>query len=548
MFSSKADEPSRLSCAKLWVRVQLDAFRFDPAGYAQALVWRARGLRVRSRNQLAALAGRSPWAYRYWTACKEPHLRRVTAALQRTVDVRIIPVIDCRRGAKYLSKTLASMPSQCTPIVIGQDAGGAGTSIVRPRDLAAVLPGGEAWICPIACGDRLAAGALQEYGHAAAEVNGLGVIYADDDLINPQDQRHEPHFKPDWNPELFEHHDFITGSCIVRTTRSQLEFLPDEDWAVALVQMALRDSGAAAHLRQVLHHRRSRPDPVIPQKPALPVGVEAPTVTIIVPTRNATELLRTCIEGVERTNYPRFDIIIVDNDSDEPEALTFLRDLQSRGIAVLKSAGPFNFSALNNFAVARAKGELLCFLNNDVEVVDPDWLALLVRRAVRSDIGAVGARLLYPDGTVQHAGVFTGIGGGAAHGHRFQEADDRGYFDRARLPQRVSAVTAACLVVAREKFQAVGGFDEDNFAVAFNDVDLCLKLNAAGWQSFYEPRATLVHHESRSRGSDREKANRKRFANELTALKRKWGTDVNCDPFHHPYLSRFCEDFLVAVD
>jgi O-antigen biosynthesis protein len=548
VLSSNAVQLSRISCAKLWLRVQLDAFRFNPAGYVQALAWRARGLRVRSRNQLAALAGRSPWAYRYWTACKEPHLRRVSGSSQWTGDMRIIPVIDCRRSAEHLSETLASIPSHCTPILIGHDAGVAAISIARPRDLAAVLPEGEPWICPIACGDRFAAGALQEYSRAAAELESAGIIYADDDLIDDQAQRREPHFKPDWNPELFQHHDFISGASILPAARGHLESLPDDGWAEALVKIALGESGPAAHLRQVLHHRRSRPDPVIPPKPAVPVGANAPTVTIIIPTRNATELLRACIEGVQRTEYPRFDIIIVDNDSDEPESLTFLRELRSRGIAVLKSGGSFNFSALNNFAVARAKGELLCFLNNDVEVIEPDWLALLVRQAVRPDVGAVGARLLYPDGTVQHAGVYTGIGGGAAHAHRFQEAEDRGYFERARLPQRVSAVTAACLVVAKERFQFVGGFDEESFAVAFNDVDLCLRLNQAGWQSFYEPRATLIHHESRSRGSDREKANRTRFANELTALKRKWGTDVNCDPFHHPHLSRFCEDFLVAVD
>ena len=171
-------------------------------------------------------------------------------------------------------------------------------------------------------------------------------------------------------------------------------------------------------------------------------------------------------------------------------------------------------------------GDLLCFLNNDVEMVDDDWLSMMVRQALRPEIGAVGARLLYPDRTIQHAGVYMGIGGGAGHGHRFLRDDDAGYFERARLPQQVSAVTAACLVVKREKFLAVGGFDEVDFPVAFNDVDLCLKLNERGWQSFYEPRATLIHHESKSRGSDRARPNKARFAGELAALKRKWQTDA----------------------
>jgi GT2 family glycosyltransferase len=202
---------------------------------------------------------------------------------------------------------------------------------------------------------------------------------------------------------------------------------------------------------------------------------------------------------------------------------------------------------LNNAAVRQARSEILCFLNNDVEMTDPDWLTLLVGHAKKADIGAVGALLLYPDRTIQHAGVFTGIGGGAGHAHRFQSSDETGYFDRARLPQRVSAVTGACLVVEREKFLAVGGFEEDLFPVAFNDLDLCLKLNAHGWQSFYEPRAVLIHHESKSRGSDSSRANRARFAGELAALKRKWGTDRFTDPYHHPRLSPFCEQFLIAV-
>ena len=214
---------------------------------------------------------------------------------------------------------------------------------------------------------------------------------------------------------------------------------------------------------------------------------------------------------------------------------------------VLNRPGPFNFSALNNAAVELASGQMLCFVNNDVEMIDSAWLALLVRQAVREEIGAVGARLLYPDGTIQHAGVFLGIGGAAGHGHRLQADQDPGYFERARLPQRVSAVTAACLVVARDKFTAVGGFDEQEFPVAFNDVDLCLKLNQRGWQSFYEPRATLIHHESKSRGSDTAKANRARFSAELAALKRKWRTDSQSDPFHHPQLSQYCEQFLISV-
>jgi GT2 family glycosyltransferase len=168
-------------------------------------------------------------------------------------------------------------------------------------------------------------------------------------------------------------------------------------------------------------------------------------------------------------------------------------------------------------------------------------------QAMRDDVGAVGAQLLYPDGRVQHAGVVVGVGNAAGHAHRLLHPSDRGYFRRHTLPQFATAVTAACLVVKRERFLAVGGLDEDNFRVAFNDVDLCLKLNQRGWQSFYEPRAVLVHHESVSRGLDKDKVGAARFARELAALQRRWATDQITDPYHHPELSRATEQFSVGL-
>ncbi|GAA4742079.1 hypothetical protein GCM10023264_03980 [Sphingomonas daechungensis] len=239
--------------------------------------------------------------------------------------------------------------------------------------------------------------------------------------------------------------------------------------------------------------------------------------------------------------------MIVDNGTDDTEALEYLHSLEGQGARILHIPGPFNYSALNNAAVRQTRTEYLCFLNNDVEMMDSAWLRSMIAQAMRADIGAVGARLLYPDHTIQHAGVVTGIGGGAGHAHRFQALEAEGYFNRANLPQRTNAVTGACMILARHKFLAAGGFDEVNFPVAFNDVDLCLKLNERGWQSFYEPRATLIHHESKSRGDDRARLNRTRFAGELAALKRKWGTDCERDPYHHPHLSPFCEQFVIAV-
>lgn len=528
----------------LWLLVQADAFRSAPLLYLQGVAWRMRGLRVRSRNRLSALAGRSPHAYSLW-------IERVERAREHQPPLgiqNIWPVVDCRKGSAGLEETLASIVAagaKVDPIVIGSEAPPGTRQVANVRELGAILGEHTGWLLPLAPGDRLSPRSLATYASAANHSHNANLIYADDDLSSGG-IRQEPHFKPDWNAELFQHHDFISGSAIVRVERETLAALPDDDWVAALTRRAVQ-RGAPIHITQILHHRAWRPRPVVPAKHADSICRKGPKVTAIVPTRNGYDLLRTCLEGLRSTAYEDIETIVVDNGSDDPTTLAYLEDIERGDVTIIRAPGPFNYSKLNNAAVKQATGELLCFLNNDVEMIDPDWLGMLVLHATKADIGAVGARLLYPDGTIQHAGVFTGIGGGAGHAHRFQRADDPGYFERARLPQRVSAVTAACMVVAREKFVGVGGFNEELFPVAFNDVDLCLKLNSRGWQSFYEPRSTLIHHESKSRGSDRSGAKRARFAGELAALKRMWNTDELRDPYHHPHLSPFCEQFLIAV-
>jgi GT2 family glycosyltransferase len=511
--------------------------------YLKAAGWRLRGFKVRSRNMIAPLLGRSPRAYRLWIARSEP------SSVPLSDGSAIVPVIDCREGCEGLGATLASIAGSSgegRPILIGGEAADGTSRVNRPADLGAALPTPDAWICPLVPGDRLAPGALAVYADEA-QATRASVIYADDDLLSPDGERAAPHFKPRWNADLFAHHDYLTGASIVRATRRACADLPDTDWARALVETGVAAGGAPHHVPRVLHHRHRRPEPVLPPRAALAKTSPEPRVSVIIPTRNQAALLGTCLSGLDRVAYAALDRIVIDNGSDDPSTLSLLDAVEREGATVLRLPGAFNYSTLNNEAARHATGDFLCFLNNDVEMIDDDWLALLVRQAVRAEIGAVGARLLYPDRTVQHAGVFTGIGGGAGHGHRFQREDETGYFERARLPQQVSAVTAACLVVARDKFLAVGGFDGTEFPVAFNDVDLCLKLNARGWQSFYEPRATLIHHESKSRGKDSASSNRVRFAGELAALKRKWHTDAAPDPYHHPHLSPFSEQFVVAV-
>ena len=214
---------------------------------------------------------------------------------------------------------------------------------------------------------------------------------------------------------------------------------------------------------------------------------------------------------------------------------------------MLRYREPFNYSAINNFAARHARGSYLCLLNNDTEVVEPSWLTELMRYAVRSDVGAVGAKLLYEDGSIQHAGVVVGIGDAAGHPHRFLPAGRPGYFRMAHVPQFISAVTGACLVVEKSKFEAVGGLDEEKLAVAYNDVDLCLKLEAAGWRNVYVPHAVLLHHESKSRGNDMAPAQFGRYSRELTVLQERWKTKTYEDPLHNPNLDRYSETYVLRL-
>jgi O-antigen biosynthesis protein len=265
-----------------------------------------------------------------------------------------------------------------------------------------------------------------------------------------------------------------------------------------------------------------------------PLPDPLPLASVIVPTRDRLDLLRPCLESLRRcTDWPNLEIIICDNDSRDPETLAFLRNLERDGRGqVVPCPGPFNFAAMNNAAAARARGSLLVFLNNDVEAFRPDWLTLMAREALRPEVGAVGAKLLDGAGRIQHGGIVLGTGGLVTHGHRHFPGDAPGYLAALRATHAVSAVTAACLVVEAVKFHAVGGFDEAVFAVDFNDVDLCLRLNAAGHRTLLVPDAVLHHREAASRRWD--PAAQARHEGEIAALRQRWGPLLAQDPHYHP--------------
>lgn len=314
---------------------------------------------------------------------------------------------------------------------------------------------------------------------------------------------------------------------------------------------AVADSGAApviAHLiRNGISATVSETSPgVYRVKYGLPHVL--PMVSILVPTRDAFDLLKRCIESiVDKTTYPNYEIVVIDNQTADANALEYLAKITSNPrVRVLRYDLPFNYSAINNFGVGQARGEVLCLLNNDTEVISPDWIAEMLGHLVQSRVGVVGAKLLYPDGRVQHAGDVVGVGGVANHLHAFIAHDAPGYSSRAVLAQDLSAVTAACMMTWRSLYSELGGLDAENLTVAFNDVDYCLRVRETGFRVVWTSHAELYHHESVSRGIDDTPAKQARAKAEAKYMRTRWRDVMTRDPFYNPNLSYERPDFSLS--
>ena len=275
----------------------------------------------------------------------------------------------------------------------------------------------------------------------------------------------------------------------------------------------------------------------------------APKVSIIIPTRDRLDVLSQCVDSVLRlTDYPDYEIIIVDNDSTEQSTLDYFEQLNMQeNVRILSYEGEFNYSAINNFAVSQANGSVITLMNNDIEVIEKDWLREMAGHALRTEVGCVGAKLLYKNNMVQHAGVILGIGGVAGHAHKYFDAESAGYFSRLHLTQNMSAVTAACLTVEKSLYQQVGGLNESNLKVAFNDVDFCLRVRSLGLRNVWTPYALLYHHESVSRGHENTQEKQQRFKSEASYMQSQWGDLLESDPAYNRNLTLAREDFSLAA-
>lgn len=423
-------------------------------------------------------------------------------------------------------------------------------------------------------GDRLVRHALAEFALAAQATPAPLILFADEDSQTLGGARRAPWLKSAFDPDLLVQQPAF-GRAVAYDmgllARHGLLGLRGHALMLAASRAAITESGPASirHIPAILLHRAAGRLPawregldlpgiaailaaagervtLQPPRPGRPVPRAiwplpdpAPRVTIIVPTRNGTELMNACIGGLlTRTAYPAFDIIVCDNGSDDPALLRRFADWsRDPRFRLLPCPGPFNYSAINNRAAREAKGDILLFLNNDTEIRDPDWLREMVSHAIRPEIGAVGARLLFPSLRVQHAGTVLGLAGIAGHDMLHSRHKSHGPHDLLRLTRRVSAVTAACLAVRREAFLAVGGFDEDGLRVAYNDVDLCLKLRASGLHNLVTPHAELLHKESATRGDDMSPTHRARWEKERATMRARWGDALLSDPYYSPLLS-----------
>jgi GT2 family glycosyltransferase len=422
--------------------------------------------------------------------------------------------------------------------------------------------------------DELTPDALLEVARALQETDS-DLIYSDEDKIDFNGDRCDPFAKPAWSPDLFLSTNYLCHFSVYRRTilekigglRQGVEGSQDYDLALRFTEYTDR----VIHIPKILYHWRKVTGSAAAAVGAKPYAYESAAralgeairrrgiageivpdkvpgyfrvkrrilkrtkVSIIIPTRDRLSLLGRCIDSIEtKTDYGDYEIIIVDNGSKQPETLRYLSDTSHK---VIRDDGPFNFSKLNNIAAAAATGEYLLMLNNDTEVISPEWISAMVEQAQRPEVGAVGGKLLYPGGTVQHAGVILGIGGVASHSHRGSVGQPGScYFNFPNVIGDYSAVTAACLMIRKDLFTKIGGFNERSLAVSFNDVDLCLRLRRLGFLVVFTPYALLYHYESASRSKRVNMA-------ENGYMLDKWPREISSDPYYNPSLSTADEHY-----
>ena len=495
-----------------------------------------------------------------------PNLNDLQAVLE-SVRTQIYPdwelcIVDDFSQDENLTKTLKQWAEEEPRFKVHYRRQNGGIALASQEALA--MAAGE-FVGLIDHDDVLEPHALYEMVKLLNQKPKADIIYSDEDKINEQGELEKPHFKPDWSPDTLLSCNYLCHFTVLRRNllneiggfREGFNGAQDYD----LFLRATEKTNHIYHVPKVLYHWRmssrstasdsiSKPYAALAGQRALVDALErrkvsgeveidfgtvyrvkrkvnsVKKITIIIPMRDGVELSQRCVESLtQKTHYPNYEIVIVDNGSQTPEAKDWLKTISYR---VLSYEKPFNYSAINNFAVKQTDGEWLLFLNNDTEIFEADWLTAMAEHIQRLEVGVVGAQLLFPNKTIQHAGVVLGLAGAANHPFlRGKPTAAR----EIRMVRNWSAVTGACFMMRREVFNEVGGFDEEHFPIHYSDVDLCLRIQKRGYWIVYTPYAKLIHHESASRGYGALK-------NISQSFIQKWGDLVNNDPFYNPNLSR----------
>lgn len=438
--------------------------------------------------------------------------------------------------------------------------------------------------------DELPPHALYYVVHEIHKYPKAQIIYSDEDKITTDGYRLDPYFKPDFGRDLLGSHNFVSHLGVYRTDLIRRikgfreDFVGSQDWDLVLRCLDHVKDHEIRHIPRILYHWRLSNDStsasvgnkdyaVTSGKRALQEYLHRneqngtvengptfgsfrirystpgdPKASIIILTKNKAPLLKQCVNSIiERTLYKNYELLLIDNGSEEEDARELLSILNGKNdIRVFEKSAPFNFSGLNNWAAQHARGEVLVFLNNDMEVIEADWLRELISHTLRPQVGPVGAKLLFPDDYIQHAGMIMGIAGVAGHAFKFLHRQNPGHIGRAGIIQNYSAVTAACMAIRKSVFEELGGFDSVNLATAYNDADLCLRAWEKGYSTVYTPHALLYHHESASRGLENSLEKKERWQKEAAYMLEKWKPIIENDPFYNPALSLITEDFGLA--
>ncbi len=559
------------------------------------------------------------WGKKY-DALNASQLRSITAWLKRQKDLPLISIImpTYNSSENYLKAAIESVRQQLYPrweLCIADDA----STLPQVKKLLAAYEHRDArikvcyrsknghisaasnsalemaegeWISFLDHDDELANTALFWVYKAIQDAPDSDFFYSDEDKITADGERHAPHFKPAWNPDLLLSYNYLNHLSVYRAQhlkevgglREGFEGAQDYDLALRVTERL--KSEHICHIPRVLYHWRvtdtstagqetqkpyallaaqkaiaehfercqilasvsDAPELLGAQRVTYTLPAQPPLVSIIIPTYNGLSLVKMCIESLRhKTTYPNYEILLIDNNSDDPAALLYFDELQEKGWAtVIEYPQAFNYAAINNMAVEQAKGDILCLLNNDIEVISPDWLSEMVGHVLRPGIGAVGARLWYPDNTLQHAGVIIGLGGVAGHSHKYFPQGDPGYMGRTVVSQNVSAATAACLVLRKATYHQVEGMNAEHLKVAFNDVDFCLRIGEHGLRIVWTPYASLYHHESISRGHEDSPEKVARFQREMAYMKTRWSVPLSDDLAYSPNLTQDTENFAYA--